>query len=71
MKKGLCSRIEDLLPLQEVPFADTTVYLPKNNHESLTRIYGDYMQIPPEEKRYNHPPVVLDFGDGERHEYKD
>lgn len=69
--EGCCSKIDDLFPLQEVPFEDTTIYLPKNNHDSLTRIYGDYMQIPPEEKRYNHPPVVLDFGDGERHEYSD
>ena len=27
----------------------------------LTHCYGDYMQLPPEEKRYSHYPLILDF----------
>ena len=30
----------------------------------LRGLYGDYMQLPPEDKRGAYPPVVLDFGDG-------
>lgn len=29
----------------------------------LKRIYGDYMQLPPPEKRITHNPVRIDFGD--------
>ena len=33
------------------------------NHEMLTRGYGDYMQLPPEDQRINHGAVLLEFGD--------
>lgn len=35
----------------DLPFEDTVLMAPKNWHEVLTWIYGDYMQLPPEEKR--------------------
>ena len=28
----------------------------------LTQYFGDFMQLPPEEKRKIHPPDQLDFG---------
>lgn len=55
-------RISDVYPLRKVPFMDFTVSIPKNTHKLLTRIFGDYMQLPPEEKRINHRPLVIDFG---------
>ncbi|MCC9261040.1 MAG: hypothetical protein K8V75_01535 [Methanobrevibacter woesei] len=36
--------------------------IPNNSDKILTQIYGDYMQMPPEDKRYNHAPEKLDFG---------
>lgn len=35
-------------------FEDMSAPLPKGYHEVLTGIYGDYMQLPPEDKRVSH-----------------
>lgn len=59
-----CFDEKDMFPVVRVPFEDTTIPIQKNYHEMLTSIYGDYMQLPPEEKRVNHTPAILDFGDG-------
>ncbi|SHI53489.1 LicD family protein [Lutispora thermophila] len=40
--------------------------IPNNWDKYLTRLYGDYMQIPPLEKRESHKPVYISFN----HEYK-
>ncbi|MGN0343229.1 MAG: phosphorylcholine transferase LicD [Roseburia sp.] len=53
----------DMFPLQEMPFEDLMVKVPANYDEHLTHMYGDYMQLPPKEKRVNHMPVELDLGD--------
>lgn len=45
------------------PFEDTEIRLLKNYDEQLKQHMGDYMIIPPAEKRTNHCPVELDFGD--------
>lgn len=34
-----------------VPFEDTQIQIPKGYHEILTSFYGDYMKLPPVEKR--------------------
>ena len=57
-------RKEALFPLKLVRFEDTEIYLPANNHEFLSKVYGNYMKIPPKDKQINHMPYVLDFGDG-------
>ena len=44
-------------------FESTEICMPANSHEILCNIYGDYMQLPPEEKRVNHRPIEIDFGD--------
>lgn len=54
---------EELFPLKEKKFEDIMVNVPNKNHEYLTKMYGDYMQIPPVEKRKNHAPEILIFGD--------
>lgn len=56
-------RKSDIYPLKEMPFIDFTVNIPNHTHQHLTRIFGDYMQLPPEEKRVNHRPSVIDFGE--------
>lgn len=53
----------DLYPLAKKKFEYLTVCVPKNNDKHLTRQFGDYMQLPPVEKRKNHVPYILDFGE--------
>ena len=57
---------DEIFPLQELKFEGMTVKAMACNHEMLTRMYGDYMEMPPEEQRYNHGAKVLDFGDETR-----
>ena len=47
----------------KVKFEDIHVNVPKNYDKILTELYGDYMQLPPEEERYNHPICHIDFGE--------
>ena len=54
---------EELYPLVEMPFESMTVYMPNQYDVYLQRLFGDYMQLPPESERVNHCPSVLDFGD--------
>lgn len=35
----------------DLPFEDTVLMAPENWHQVLTQIYGDYMELPPVEKR--------------------
>ena len=47
----------------ELPFEDELFPCPKNYDEYLTKIYGDYMQPPPEEKRKKgHDIIKVDLG---------
>ena len=51
------------LTLAEYPFADTTFPGPKDYDACLSGLYGDYMQLPPEDKRENrHQIMEMDFG---------
>lgn len=45
LQKEWCSQVEDMA------FCDTKLMVPSHWHEVLTWIYGDYMKMPPEEKR--------------------
>lgn len=66
-KKGnpiICS-YDQMFPLKMVRFEDVETFIPRNADELLTATYGDYMKMPPEKDRYNHPPYTLDFGDGQ------
>ena len=60
--------LDELYPLKRIKYEDIETYIPNKNHEILTRTYGDYMQLPPVEKRVNHSPVVLDFGENNANE---
>ena len=45
---------KDVFPLIQVPFENISVPVPHNYDAVLSALYGDYMQIPPEEKRRVH-----------------
>ncbi len=53
---------DELFPTRDVPFEDITVMLPKEYDLLLRRGYGDYMELPPVDKRRNHKPFRVDFG---------
>jgi lipopolysaccharide cholinephosphotransferase len=53
---------EDFKEIIKVKFEDIEVNVPKNYDNILKSLYGDYMQLPPEENRYNHITERLDFG---------
>ncbi|MEE0943625.1 phosphorylcholine transferase LicD [Methanobrevibacter sp.] len=48
--------------VEKAKFEDIEVNVPVNYDEILKSLYGDYMQLPPEEDRYNHITENLDFG---------
>ena len=52
-----------LFPTQEVPFENIRIRIPGDADSYLKELYGDYMQLPPPEKRHNHYPAELDFAD--------
>lgn len=56
---------DELLPVRKESFEGMQVCFPRELEKSLTSLYGDYMQLPPPEKRKNHFPFVLKFPDGE------
>lgn len=43
-----------MFPPQEISFENITAKVPNNCHEYLKNLYGDYMSIPPVEKRERH-----------------
>ena len=51
-----CKYIEcdDVLPLKKLTFEDVEFYCPNKAELVLTKIYGDYMKLPPVEKRLSH-----------------
>lgn len=53
---------KDIFPTKKIKFEDIEVQIANNYDPVLKIMYGDYMQIPPEEDRYNHVPYCLDFG---------
>lgn len=54
----------DIYPVCELPFEGITLKFPHKPHVYARTRYGkDYMKLPPENKRHNHPPAELSFGD--------
>ena len=54
---------KDWLPLKKAKFEDIRVNIPNNPDSILTRIYGDYMELPPKEKRFRPAPNKINFGE--------
>ena len=55
-------RKDDFKSIKQVQFEDIKVNVPGNYDNILKSLYGDYMELPPEEDRYNHITETLDFG---------
>lgn len=56
---------DDVFPLLEVPFEDMTSFVPKNYDRMMRNRYGKhYMELPPVSARVNHPPYILNLGNG-------
>ena len=53
--------VKDIYPLKKLPFEDMKLNFPQNIENNLTKAYGDFMQLPPVEKRKNHFPYKLEF----------
>lgn len=54
---------KDIYPLVEKDFEDLKVKMVHEYKEQLIRHMGDYSIMPPENKRTNHCPRVIDFGE--------
>ncbi len=55
-------RRDDFKPLKKAKFEHLQCNIPNNDYNTLTPIYGDYMQLPPEENRVAHILNEIDFG---------
>ena len=53
---------DEVFPVEEMPFENITLAFPREQDRYLRSFFGDYMQLPPVEKRKNHYPHELDFG---------
>ena len=56
-----CIDEEDFFPLKKYPFEDTEFWGINNADKVLKHWYGDYMELPPEEKRRSHFDEVKFF----------
>lgn len=55
---------EKMFPLQKLPYEDTYLYFTSDIDTIMRDQYGDYMVMPPVEKRKTHYPYHLQFEDG-------
>lgn len=62
MKESLVYK-DDIFPLKKVKYEDIQVNIMNNHDKNLTNLYGDYMKMPPAEKRYNHRPAIIEFNE--------
>lgn len=61
--EGRIFRSEWFRNVIEVPFEDTTLIIPRDYDAYLRLLYGDYMQLPPEEKRVSHPHYSININE--------
>ncbi len=69
-KEAFVSKYDELFPVVYLDFEDMKVPINKNYREVMTKIYEDYMKMPPKWKQKNGSPAVLDFGDGKGNVFK-
>ena len=54
---------KDWLPLKRGKFEDIEVNIPNNYDKILRMDFNEYMELPPEESRFNPAPEEIDFGE--------
>lgn len=59
---GIVIDRNSVFPIVDCIFEDTKIMAPNTIEVYLKQAYGDFMQLPPEDKRKNHLPYKLDFG---------
>jgi len=52
----------DWVPASKAKFEDIEVNIPQNHDKILKMDFNNYMELPPEESRYNPAPLEIDFG---------
>ena len=52
---------KDFASTVEIPFEDTVMRIPVGYDHYLTTEFGDYMKLPPEEKRITHNTAIVDL----------
>ena len=62
LNEKLVFKFSDFEPCKKENFEGIIVNIPNNNYSTLERLYGDYMQLPPEEEKFNHALETIDFG---------
>lgn len=63
MSRKECLPTEVFFPSKQTTFEGVDAYIPNDADRYLSNLYGDYMKIPPVEKRERHFYVKLDFGE--------
>ena len=53
---------EDMLPVRKMEFEHKKYCVPRTDVH-LKQLYGDYMELPPKEKRKTHSPMSIEFGE--------
>ena len=53
---------EDVLPVKKMKFEKKMYCTPKTDVH-LKQLYGNYMELPPKDKRKSHSPMRIEFGD--------
>ena len=57
---------EEVFPLKTLKFEDAEFFVPNNYDGYLTKMYGDYMQLPPEEERIYHNSGLVPIKNNEK-----
>ncbi|EIW6614549.1 LicD family protein [Clostridium perfringens] len=52
---------DTLYPLIQLEFEKNKYFAPNDYNQYLTDVYGDYLKLPPENKRIGHSPYILEF----------
>ena len=63
LSKKECHPTEVFFPPKKAIFEGLEVLIPNKEDEYLSSLYGDFMKVPPPEKRERHFYVKLDFGE--------
>lgn len=61
VRRRLRVKLENLHPVQMLPFGDYEMPVPNNYDAYLRAQFGSYDALPPEDKRYGHLPYLVDF----------